>query len=111
MDKPDVTLWTGFASGVFTAVSALVGAISHGVTWRKEDGRIRLSLIVSGLATAIMLAEIVGAACEWWGVSIKIQLGLAAGVGYVGPAAFLPPLKRLILGRLGVPNDPADDEK
>lgn len=89
-----------------TAGSAFLGGVTSGTEWRTDAGKISPTMVAVNVATAIVIAEIIGGLCDVAGmfgyiVSIKIQLGLCAVGGYVGPKAVVTPIYAFILKRFG----------
>jgi hypothetical protein len=95
--SPDVLSTVGLGA------LALAGSISKGRQWRDPvTGRISISIMATGIATAILLASIVRAAGVHYGVEIGAQIAIAGVAGYIGPDPIIAGISKLVLRRFGL---------
>lgn len=85
------------------AALAVLGAVANGDKWRDpKSGTINPSLLVSGIATSLILATAVRAAGVHFGVEPWAQVAASGVLCYVGPDPILKALAGMALKRFGV---------
>lgn len=90
------------------AGSAFCGGVSSGVSWKSTPAvssttvGSKVHLVITAVATAIILSELISGICDIWGVNIKIVCGLCGSAGYLGPEYLIKPLFSWILKKYGV---------
>lgn len=93
-------------------VLAFMGAVSKGNQWRDpKTGKVSMSLLVTGVSTALLLTAIVRAIGVHYGMETWAQIAMAGVFGYIGPDPIISVISNLVLKKLGLggQNDGRDD--
>lgn len=101
---------------IFTSLGvgtiSIVGAISKATQWRDaKTGNISWPLMISGIATCLIMASIVRAAGVHWGVEPWAQVMFSGVFCYVGPDPIIRAVAGIALKRFGVQTDVPDPDK
>lgn len=99
-------LLTSFGVGAL----AIVAAIAKGDQWRNpKTGDMNAGLLISGIATALVMAAIVRAAGVHYGIESWVQVAGSGVLCYVGPDPIIRAIGGLALKRFGVQDDGKQD--
>lgn len=95
------------SAGLFTSLGvgaiAIVGGVAKSTQWRDpKSGATSLTLLVSGIATALIMATVVRAAGVHYGVEPWVQVAGSGVLCYVGPDPILRAIAGMALKRFGV---------
>jgi hypothetical protein len=92
-----------YVTTIGMGVLAFVGAVSKGNQWRDgKTGKISLSLLFTGVSTALLLTAIVRAIGIHYGMEVWAQIALAGVFGYIGPDPIISVISSLVLKWLGL---------
>lgn len=82
---------------------AIVASVSKAQQWRDPaSGRVSFPLMISGMATALVLAAVVRAAGAHYGVEPWVQCAGSGVLCYVGPDPIIRAIAGMALKRFGV---------
>lgn len=85
---------------------AILGGLSKGAQWRDPStGRMSMGLLISGIATALVMAAIVRAAGVHYGIEAWAQVAGSGVACYVGPDPIIRAIAGVALKRFGVSED------
>ncbi len=92
-----------YVTTVGMGVLAFVGAVSKGKQWRDSTtGKVDFSMLVTGVATALLLTAIVRAIGVHYGVETTAQIALAGVFGYIGPDPIISVISNMLLKKFGI---------
>lgn len=92
-------LLTSFGVGAIS----VVGAVSKSTQWRDaQTGKFVWTLMFSGIATCLIMASIVRAAGQHYGVEPWVQVMFSGVFCYVGPDPIIRTVAGMALKRFGV---------
>lgn len=95
----------GLATSLGVGAVAVVGALTKATQWRDaKTGKLSMTLLISGVATCLIMATIVRAGGVHFGVEPWAQVMASGVLCYVGPDPVIRGVAGLILKRFGVPD-------
>ena len=104
---------SAMATTVGVGAISVIGAIAKSTQWRDaKTGKVVWPLLISGIATCLVMASVVRAGGVHYGVEPWVQVMLSGVLCYVGPDPILRAIAGIALKRFGVEgNDNADNGK
>lgn len=82
---------------------AVVGGLAKGAQWRDpKTGAMSFTLLISGIATALVMAAVVRATGVHYGIEPWVQVAGSGVFCYVGPDPILRAIANTALKRFGV---------
>lgn len=91
------------ATSLGVGALAVVGGVAKGAQWRDpKTGAMSIAMMISGIATALVMATVVRAAGVHYGVEPWVQVAGSGVLCYVGPDPILRAIAGMALKRFGV---------
>lgn len=108
-----VTDNTSLMTSIGVGTISIIGAASKSTQWYDaKTGRVSIPMLISGIATCLIMAACVRAFGQHYGVEPWVQVMLSGVLCYVGPDPILRAIAGTALKRIGVEgNDNAADGK
>lgn len=99
------------ATSLGVGALAVVGGVAKGAQWRDpKTGSMSIAMMISGIATALVMATVVRAAGVHYGVEPWVQVAGSGVLCYVGPDPILRAIAGMALKRFGVSDNGGQDD-